>query len=194
MQDIFSDPIIEFGATNTSLLEDKNFFPNAPPLTVTVGFKPGVTDNPGAAANDGFKILFPDGQSSISTYISYAFLELSEEIDHDWLASTLFNGLIQKSILTTKDQLETGQATKLTYPDRPEIERQAPAIIDLEVDDEQLVKLAGIVQKLVTAQSKGAEGEFGLSEKEKEQLLANIATDVAEIQVEADKITETISE
>ena len=61
-------------------------------------------------------------------------------------------------------------------------------------NDEQLVKLAGIVQKLVTAQSKGAEGEFGLSEKEKEQLLANIATDVAEIQVEADKITETISE
>lgn len=61
-------------------------------------------------------------------------------------------------------------------------------------NDEQLVKLAGIVQKLATAQSKGAEGEFGLSEKEKEQLLANIATDVAEIQVEADKITETISE
>tara|TARA_R100001591_G_scaffold101480_1_gene108258 strand:+ start:1552 stop:1929 length:378 start_codon:yes stop_codon:yes gene_type:complete len=61
-------------------------------------------------------------------------------------------------------------------------------------NDEQLVKLAGIVQKLVTAQSKGSEGEFGLSEKEKEQLLANIATDVAEIQVEADKITETISE
>ena len=94
VQDIFSDPIIEFGATNTSLLEDKNFFPNAPSLTVTVGFKPGVTDNPGAAANDGFKILFPDGESSISTYISYAFLELSEEIDHNWLASTLFNGLL----------------------------------------------------------------------------------------------------
>ena len=27
VQDIFSDPIIEFGATNTSLLEDKTFFP-----------------------------------------------------------------------------------------------------------------------------------------------------------------------
>ena len=40
-------------------------------------------------------------------------------------------------------------------------------------NDEQLVKLAGIVQKLVTAQSKGTEGEFGLSEKEKEQLLAH---------------------
>ena len=40
VQDIFSDPIIEFGATNTSLLEDKTFFPSPPSLTVTVGFKP----------------------------------------------------------------------------------------------------------------------------------------------------------
>ena len=73
VQDIFSDPIIEFGATNTSLLENQTFFPTPPSLTVTVGFKPGVTDNPGAAANDGFKVLFPEGESTISTYISYAF-------------------------------------------------------------------------------------------------------------------------
>ena len=59
VQDIFSDPIIEFGATNASLLEDQNFFPTPPSLTVTVGFKPGVTDNPGAAANDGL-LLLPD--------------------------------------------------------------------------------------------------------------------------------------
>ena len=32
VQDIFSDPIIEFGATNTSILEDKNFFPDSPSL------------------------------------------------------------------------------------------------------------------------------------------------------------------
>ena len=99
VRDIFSDPIIEHGATNTSLLNDKTFFPVPPTLTVTVGFKPGVTDNPGAAANDGFKLLFPDGESAISTYISYAFLNLSESINHEWLASTLFNGLIAHSIL-----------------------------------------------------------------------------------------------
>ena len=38
--------------------------------------------------------------------------------------------------------METGQATSLTYPNRPDIERQAPAIINLEVGDEQLVKLS----------------------------------------------------
>ena len=142
VQDIFSDPIIEFGATNTALLEDKNFFPNPPTLTVTVGFKPGVTDNPGAAANDGFKVLFPDGPSSISTYISYAFLQLPVDVDHDWLASTLYNGLIEKSILTTKQQLESGNATHLSYPERPSIQRQQPSIIDLEVSDDELMKLS----------------------------------------------------
>ncbi|MEC7167778.1 MAG: AIR synthase-related protein [Candidatus Thermoplasmatota archaeon] len=142
VQDIFSDPIIEFGATNISLLENQTFFPTPPSLTVTVGFKPGVTDNPGAAANDGFKVLFPDGESAISTYISYAFLELPDGIDHTWLASTLFNGLIEKSILTTKEQLEKNQATHLTFPERPTIERQAPAIINLEVADEELIRLS----------------------------------------------------
>jgi len=56
-------------------------------------------------------------------------------------------------------------------------------------NDEQLVKLAGIVQKLATAQSKGAEGEFGLSEKEKEQLMSNIQQTVEELQDHSDKIT-----
>ena len=32
VQDIFSDPIIEFGATNTSLLDDKKYFPTHPTL------------------------------------------------------------------------------------------------------------------------------------------------------------------
>ena len=33
VQDIFSDPIIEFGAINTSLLENQTFFPTPPSLT-----------------------------------------------------------------------------------------------------------------------------------------------------------------
>ena len=50
--------------------------------------------------------------------------------------------MIEKSILTTKEQLEAGQATSLAYPNRPEIERQAPAIINLELGDEQLLQLS----------------------------------------------------
>ena len=42
-------------------------------------------------------------------------------------------------------------------------------------NDEQLVKLATIVQRLAQASASGdSEGEFGLTEKEKEQLMNNI--------------------
>ena len=101
-----------------------------------------MTDNPGAAANDGFKVLFPEGESSISTYVSYAFLQLPSDVDHVWLASTLFNGLIQTSIRTTKEELDSGLATYLSYPERPTIERQAPTIINLELSDEELIQLS----------------------------------------------------
>ena len=41
-------------------------------------------------------------------------------------------------------------------------------------NDEQLVKMASIVQRLVSSEGKGSESEFGLTEKEKEQLVGSI--------------------
>ena len=57
-------------------------------------------------------------------------------------------------------------------------------------NDEQLVKLATIVQRLAQGTGKGdSEGEFGLTEKEKEQLMSNIQQTVEELQDHSDKIT-----
>jgi len=62
-------------------------------------------------------------------------------------------------------------------------------------NDEQLVKLATIVQRLAQGTSKGdAEGEFGLTEKEKEQLMSNIQQTVDELQDHSDKITSGFSQ
>ena len=62
-------------------------------------------------------------------------------------------------------------------------------------NDEQLVKLAAIVQRIIAAESKGgSESEFGLSEKEKEQLLRSIDEVVVDIQKKSDEITEEIQE
>ena len=56
-------------------------------------------------------------------------------------------------------------------------------------NDDQLVKMAGIVQRLISAESKaGAEDEFGLSEEEKTQLLSGIEDTIKDIQTESDKI------
>ena len=60
-------------------------------------------------------------------------------------------------------------------------------------NDDQLVKLASIVQRLISAEGKvGAEDEFGLSEKEKEQLIAGMEDTIKDIQLESDKIQSKI--
>ena len=61
-------------------------------------------------------------------------------------------------------------------------------------NDEQLVKLATVVQRLIAAENKGgSEAEFGLSDKEKEQLLKSIDDVVVDIQKKSDEITEDIT-
>ena len=58
--DLFADPIIEFSCTNELFIANTGLFNNSPDAVISVGFKPGVTDNPGAAALDGFRTLFPN--------------------------------------------------------------------------------------------------------------------------------------
>jgi hypothetical protein len=60
-------------------------------------------------------------------------------------------------------------------------------------NDDQLVKMAGIVQRLISAEGKaGSEDEYGLSEEEKTQLLSGIETTIKDIQIESDKIHKKI--
>ena len=57
-------------------------------------------------------------------------------------------------------------------------------------NDEQLVKLATIVQRLATAAKHGdSDEEFGLSDREKEQLMKNIEDTVQDLQDHSDNIT-----
>ena len=56
-------------------------------------------------------------------------------------------------------------------------------------NDDQLVKMAGIVQRLISAEGKGgSDDEFGLSDKEKEQLILGMEDTIKDIQIESDKI------
>ena len=60
-------------------------------------------------------------------------------------------------------------------------------------NDDQLVKMAGIVQRLISSENRGgAEDEYGLSEEEKQQLLSGIETTIKDIQIESDKIHKKI--
>ena len=60
-------------------------------------------------------------------------------------------------------------------------------------NDDQLVKIAAIVQRLLAAEAKGGSEEaFGLSENEKEQLMKAVEESAQDVQKYSDKITEGI--
>jgi len=62
-------------------------------------------------------------------------------------------------------------------------------------NDEQLVKLATIVQRITAAEKRVSDSgdEFGLSESEKQQLMDAIENDVQELQIKKDEIDNSIS-
>ena len=58
-------------------------------------------------------------------------------------------------------------------------------------NDDQLVKVAAIVQRIIAAESKGgSEDEFGLSDAEKEQLMGAIEDAATDLQTHSDDIQE----
>ena len=62
-------------------------------------------------------------------------------------------------------------------------------------NDEQLVKLATIVQRITAAEKRVSDSgdEFGLSEAEKEQLMNALESDVQELQIKKDEIESSIT-
>lgn len=68
VDDLFVDPIIEVGRLGSAWLSDEALFPETPDLVITVGFKPGVTDNAGSAALDGLRTLFQKHASKASAW------------------------------------------------------------------------------------------------------------------------------
>ncbi len=61
-------------------------------------------------------------------------------------------------------------------------------------NDELLVKLAAVVQRVMQTEAKGEGGEFSLSEEEKEQILSKIEKETTNIQKDLDDISLGIQE
>ena len=56
-------------------------------------------------------------------------------------------------------------------------------------NDDQLVKMASVVQRLISAEGKvGSEDEYGLSDEEKTQLLSGMEDTIKDLQQESDNI------
>ena len=142
--DLFADPIIEHSLTDALFLESRDIFPNIPDAVISVGFKPGVTDNPGKAALDGFTTLFPNtaANSDISTYITYVFYGVPQEVSIEWLSATLYNNLIERAVISNQQQCQNNQWPAIEYPVKPPQEFNTPKHIDLEISDDDLIEIS----------------------------------------------------
>ena len=142
--DLFADPIIEHSCTNELFIANSELFNTPPDAVISVGFKPGVTDNPGAAALDGFRTLFPNtnSESKISTYITYVFYDMPDNISIDWLSGTLHNPLIQRAISSNKEDCSKSNWPEIQYSPKPEQVFENPKHISLEISDDDLIELS----------------------------------------------------
>ena len=111
--------------------------------------------------------------------------------------SSLFED-IYKNSKTNKTQLEVLVKEVASFIKDGDMAVQLIPMIKeyLEINvknDEQLVKLAQVVQRLIAAESRsGAEGEFLLSDREKEQLVKDLDSVVGDLQKRTDDITQEI--
>ena len=138
--DLFADPVIETGSASTRLLDH---FPSAPEAAVQVGYKPGVTDNPGQAGLDGLITLFPEKTSaSVSTFRTFAFWGVPDGVSPEDLAATLHNPMIERASVAGKDQCYHGSWPDLSFPEIPPATFHGPATVDLEVSDQDLIDIS----------------------------------------------------
>ena len=136
--DLFADPVIEIGSASSRLLD---YFPTAPEAAVQVGYKPGVTDNPGQAGLDGLITLFPDKSSArVSTFRTFAFWGVPDGVSPEDLAATLHNPMIERASIAGKDQCYNGSWPNLGFPETPPATFHGPATVDLEVSDQDLIE------------------------------------------------------
>ncbi len=142
--DLFADPIIEHSLTNQTFLQQKAIYDTTPDAVISVGFKPGVTDNPGKAALDGFRTIFPEADinSDISTYITYAFYGVNGQATPEFIASKLYNSLIERAVISDADMCQASDWPMIEYPAKPPQEFKQPAHIDLEISDEELIEIS----------------------------------------------------
>ena len=142
--DLFADPIIEFGDLNQSLIDNKKLFPTSPEIAVTVGFKPGVTDNAGQAGLDGLMTIFPEvtKESQVSTTMTYLFWGVPNDISPTWLTSKLHNQMIERASISDRKQCLKSNWPKLDFPERPALMEQPSATVNLEVSDEELIEIS----------------------------------------------------
>ena len=139
LYDLFADPIIETASHDEALLSS---FGTPPDLAIQVGFKPGVTDNSAQAALDGLTTLFGHHSSAeIATTKTYAIWGVSTE-QSQRMAGSLHNPMIERASISNTSECALGEWPSLEFPRMSALPYVKPAIVDLEVSDDELISIS----------------------------------------------------
>ncbi len=139
LYDLFADPIIERATHNETLLSS---FEKPPDLAIQVGFKPGVTDNSAQAALDGLTTLFNHhSNAEIATTKTYAIWGVPSD-QALTIANALHNPMIERASISSSRDCATGVWPSLEFPRMPALPYVKPAIVDLEVSDDELISIS----------------------------------------------------
>ena len=139
LYDLFADPIIETATHGSPLLSS---FHSPPDLAIQVGFKPGVTDNSAQAALDGLTTIFNHHSNAVvATTKTYAIWGTEDE-DAESIANAIHNPMIERCSISLSEQCKMASWPTLDFPEMPALPYVRPAIVDLEVSDEELLSIS----------------------------------------------------
>ncbi|MEA3362710.1 MAG: AIR synthase-related protein [Thermodesulfobacteriota bacterium] len=135
----FSDPVIQEYAINQPLASSFD-------MLIEVGFRPGVTDNPGRTAREAIQYLtgrpFADGEA-VYTSTQYLFSGLTDKVIAEKIAADfLANGLIQHWTILSADELDPQGGVPVTVP--KVMSDTAPTVrsLSLELTDQELLDIS----------------------------------------------------
>ncbi|MCF6267298.1 MAG: phosphoribosylformylglycinamidine synthase subunit PurS [Desulfuromusa sp.] len=135
----FSDPVIQEYAINQPLASSFD-------MLIEVGFRPGVTDNPGRTAREAIQYmtgrLFAEGEA-VYTSTQYLFTGLTDKVIAEKIARDfLANGLIQHWTILSADELDPRVGVPVSVP--KVVSDTVPTVrsLSLELTDQELLDIS----------------------------------------------------
>ena len=126
---------------------DENITPKKFSWAIEVGFLPGVTDNVATSTKeiveDILKIKFKQGEGVYTSQITFLSGKFSSD-DILEIASSLYNPLIQRVIIKSFNQYKKDKGMGINIP-RVKLNKNFKVLkINLNIDDEELIKLGKV--------------------------------------------------
>ena len=178
-----SDPVIQQVAINRPLADDFD-------VLIEVGFRPGVTDNVGRTAREAIEYLtgrsFAAGEA-VYTSVQYLLSGALDRKHAEKIAGGfLANGLIQRWVILTPDELDPQTGVPISLPRVEGTARIQVRKIDLNVSDAELIQIsrAGMLALSLT-EMKALQAHFNAPEVQAKRQAQGLGVEPTDVELEA---------